>query len=209
MHPEWFEWFFAGGTILTGIITCITAINRRVSPKILPERYHTLNTLLVDEEAIRYQIRMDNKINAIKLYRQQTNIGLKEAKEAVEMMQVEMQATKAFNLAEAYKNENDIEYILLAGNKINAIKIYRQRTGVGLKEAKEAVERMMKEGPDAADSATNAAPQQGLVDPDELQRLIRTGQKLQAIKYYRETTGMGLKEAKDAVDWLSTHIDGQ
>ena len=30
--------------------------------------------------------------------------------------------------------------------------------------------------------------------------LLRSGNKLEAIKLYREITGVGLKEAKDAVD---------
>ncbi|GIJ61061.1 hypothetical protein Vau01_085770 [Virgisporangium aurantiacum] len=34
----------------------------------------------------------------------------------------------------------DVVAHLVAGNKIQAIKIYRERTGVGLKEAKDAVE---------------------------------------------------------------------
>lgn len=33
---------------------------------------------------------------------------------------------------------------LLAGNKINAIKLYREQHGVGLKEAKDAVEHMQE-----------------------------------------------------------------
>ncbi|MBA2396584.1 MAG: ribosomal protein L7/L12 [Ktedonobacteraceae bacterium] len=34
-----------------------------------------------------------------------------------------------------------------------------------------------------------------------MQSLIRAGQKIKAIKYYRQATGLGLKEAKDAVEW--------
>lgn len=36
----------------------------------------------------------------------------------------------------------EFEQALLAGKKIQAIKIYRQATGVGLKEAKDAVEEI-------------------------------------------------------------------
>jgi ribosomal protein L7/L12 len=38
----------------------------------------------------------------------------------------------------------DVAKLLAAGRKIDAIKIYREIHGVGLKEAKEAVERMAK-----------------------------------------------------------------
>lgn len=38
--------------------------------------------------------------------------------------------------------EEEIRGLLAAGRKIEAIKLYRERTGVGLKEAKDAVESM-------------------------------------------------------------------
>ena len=37
---------------------------------------------------------------------------------------------------------------------------------------------------------------------DEIAALARDGKKIQAIKMYREVTGAGLKEAKDAVERL-------
>lgn len=38
---------------------------------------------------------------------------------------------------------------------------------------------------------------------DEVAGLARAGRKIEAIKTYREVTGAGLKEAKDAVDRLT------
>ncbi len=45
------------------------------------------------------------------------------------------------------------------------------------------------------------------IDPNEgvgekLMELVQSGQKIQAIKLYREQTGVGLKEAKDYVEGL-------
>ncbi|MCD9876847.1 ribosomal protein L7/L12 [Streptomyces guryensis] len=37
---------------------------------------------------------------------------------------------------------------------------------------------------------------------DEVNTLVRDGKKIQAIKVYREATGAGLREAKEAVDKL-------
>ncbi|MFI2200658.1 ribosomal protein L7/L12 [Streptomyces sp. NPDC020192] len=37
---------------------------------------------------------------------------------------------------------------------------------------------------------------------DEVAALVREGKKIHAIKVYRESTGAGLKEAKEAVDRL-------
>ena len=77
------------------------------------------------------------------------------------------------------------------GRKIEAIKRYRELYGVGLKDAKDAVEARM-----ATLAATPAQP--GL--QPELDRLIRASQKINAIKHHRTITGVGLKEAKDAVE---------
>ncbi|MET8247834.1 ribosomal protein L7/L12 [Streptomyces sp. NPDC005202] len=38
---------------------------------------------------------------------------------------------------------------------------------------------------------------------DEVAALVREGKTIQAIKVYREATGVGLKEAKEAVDRLA------
>lgn len=39
-----------------------------------------------------------------------------------------------------------------------------------------------------------------------IQELILRGQKIQAIKLYREQSGVGLKEAKDAVDQMQVNL---
>lgn len=41
---------------------------------------------------------------------------------------------------------------------------------------------------------------QGPAVPEESQRLVAEGRHIEAIKVYREHTGAGLKEAKDAID---------
>jgi large subunit ribosomal protein L7/L12 len=42
---------------------------------------------------------------------------------------------------------------------------------------------------------------------DELKSLLRRGQKINAIKHYRLYTGVGLKEAKDAMDALEKQLE--
>ena len=41
---------------------------------------------------------------------------------------------------------------------------------------------------------------------DEVRYLVSQGKKIEAIKIYREETGLGLREAKDAIDILSQNI---
>jgi large subunit ribosomal protein L7/L12 len=50
--------------------------------------------------------------------------------------------------------------------------------------------------------ATPAAPVAGTEWMTEVRRLKESGNVIQAIKLYRENTGLGLKEAKDAVEAL-------
>jgi ribosomal protein L7/L12 len=207
IQPEWIMGI--AGILAIILITFLRTrrekTHKEVHPGLTAEHHIELNGLQVDEEAIRQQLRMGNKINAIKMYRVQTGVGLKEAKKAVEIMAQEMQSAKISELAEVYKGDDAVEHMLITGNKINAIKLYRQRTGVGLKEAKEAVEAMGLPFYGAR-PVENNQPERGQIDPDELRRLVNAGQKIQAIKYYREITGVGLKEAKDAVDWLEAQV---
>lgn len=92
----------------------------------------------------------------------------------------------------------EIRALLARGNKIGAIKRVRELTGMGLKEAKDYVETLPPGGP-AALPITRPQPAGDLA---EVHALARQGNKIAAIKRYRELTGAGLKEAKDYVDRL-------
>ena len=92
-----------------------------------------------------------------------------------------------------------IAELLARGQKIEAIKRYRTLTGVGLKEAKDAVESWERAGSAPAIPTATPAPAPG-GDIAEVHALARSGKKIEAIKRYRELTGVGLKEAKDAVE---------
>jgi ribosomal protein L7/L12 len=67
-----------------------------------------------------------------------------------------------------------------AGQKIEAIKLFRERTGVGLKEAKDAVEAI------ELGQAVPSGPQSDRDLEDEVVSLLEQGQKIEAIKRYRE-----------------------
>jgi large subunit ribosomal protein L7/L12 len=53
----------------------------------------------------------------------------------------------------------------------------------------------------AGESGSSSGLPAGAVPP-ELLALILSGKKIQAIKMYRQMTGMGLKDAKDIVDGI-------
>lgn len=88
-----------------------------------------------------------------------------------------------------------------AGRKIAAIKIYREATGVGLAEAKDAVEAI--EAGRAPQDSAPPRPRDFAATDSRVQELIALGRTIEAIKVYREITGVGLKEARDAVIAMS------
>lgn len=166
-----------------------------------------------------------NKIVAIKMFREMSSAGLKEAKEAIDEVEPLLQYGRgealvrlSEKLAEhpmaAAKSTFSVNMQMVAdelqnGNKINAIKIYREMAGVGLKEAKDYVdqlEKQIKQGGGAAmGSASPSGPINAADMPDVIQAL-RNNRKIEAIKVYREQTGLGLKESKDAVDALQRQL---
>lgn len=91
--------------------------------------------------------------------------------------------------------------LIAAGRKIEAIKEVRTLTGLGLREAKEAVERIER---GESVSLTAAPSSRTAVDANDLAArigsLVKDGQTIQAIKEVRSATGLGLREAKDLVE---------
>ncbi|MEI6499745.1 MAG: hypothetical protein WCP21_01835 [Armatimonadota bacterium] len=91
----------------------------------------------------------------------------------------------------------DIALLLQQGRKIEALKLYRERTGVGLAEAKEAVEAM---------ETGQELPVDRTIDPAweaELTSLLERGQKIEAIKLYRQHHPVGLQDAKEIVEAIA------
>lgn len=91
-----------------------------------------------------------------------------------------------------------------SGQKIEAIRLFREQFGIGLKQAKDAVEQIER---GEVVHLTNLAVTSSSGGMDaahfaEVARLVREGNKIEAIKRFRELTGLGLKESKDAVEAL-------
>ncbi|MGE0605955.1 MAG: hypothetical protein AB7O62_02435 [Pirellulales bacterium] len=102
---------------------------------------------------------------------------------------------------------------LADGRKIEAVKLYREATGRGLKESKDAVEAIERgQNPPAAWIGPTDT-----LDPELQQRMVdelTAGRKIEAIKIYRQARHCGLKEAKEAVEQfakargLPCHVGG-
>lgn len=93
--------------------------------------------------------------------------------------------------------ENEIRQQLASGNKIAAIKRYREATGVGLAEAKAAVESL-----EAGGSSTERVQPEDSDLTQQIVTLLGRGEKIEAVKMYRDRFRVGLKEAKEAVEQI-------
>ena len=109
----------------------------------------------------------------------------------------------------------EIDRLVAADRKIQAIKVYRQHTGVRLQEAKDRIDHWSVSttaphlaavsNATAAHSSITATPSsvRGALPASvaaEVDRLVAADQKIHAIKLVREHTGLGLKDSKDVVE---------
>jgi ribosomal protein L7/L12 len=147
-------------------------------------------------------IRSGNKIDAIKRHRELHNVGLKEAKDAVDARAAALAPAAGTLLVDA-----ELAAAMRSNQKIQAIKRYRELYNVGLKDAKDAVEAIMA-GAAAPPAAPPAPPPDNALQP-ELDRLIAADQKIMAIKHVRTVTNLGLREAKDAVEARISELASQ
>lgn len=90
--------------------------------------------------------------------------------------------------------------LVAANDRIGAIRVLREATGMGLAEAKAVIETVAAGGTLPAGSAPlRSAPDPNAI-PAEARRIAVAGNRIQAIKMLREHYGVGLKEAKDLLD---------
>jgi|RhiMethySRZTD1v2_1073278.scaffolds.fasta_scaffold04873_8 large subunit ribosomal protein L7/L12 len=103
--------------------------------------------------------------------------------------------------------EDQVRALLRQRQKIQAIKLVRERAGFGLKEAKDAVEevertgrlRLPGSGPDLKQAHLSGEPADFIAEARWHKEHRRA---LEAIRLIRTHTGLGLKEAKDLYDSL-------
>lgn len=91
----------------------------------------------------------------------------------------------------------DVQSAMAAGQKIEAIRLLRERTGLGLAEAKAAVEAgslpQAPADPPAGSFGARELPPQALA-------ALAAGKTIEAIRLVRLAHGVGLKDAKGIVD---------
>jgi ribosomal protein L7/L12 len=173
--------------------------------------------------------RKGEKIRAIKLFREMHGSSLREAKDAIDSIGVQNievsrrllsgstsdpddgagQESGSGETRCRHPRHEDVVEKVRRGQRIEAVKLYRQFYGVDLGQARKAI-NLIADGhdPDAFRPLHKTpAPQAAiltseLTDP-ELSRYLEQRQTIQAIKRYRELTGVGLAEAKSVIDELT------
>lgn len=158
----------------------------------------TIDWTALNDAEVQEAIEGGRKINAIKRYRELTGVGLKEAKDAIEYVIANPDAPESkARSASSSLSDAGLRDLIAEGDIVQAIEVYQQFAGVDYYTAKAAVEdleREMRLGDEPATGDVN--------DDAELQELMAAGKKINAIKRYRELTGVGLKEAKDTIDGM-------
>ena len=105
---------------------------------------------------------------------------------------------------------DEVRLLAQNGDLIGAIRRYRELYGVGLKEAKDAVDALAANkiievhrafsGPLSAEETGRAL--------DEVKEMLRSGNKIAAIKHYRELNDVSLNQAKDVIDQVEASLTG-
>jgi ribosomal protein L7/L12 len=113
-------------------------------------------------------------------------------------------ATKPATAADAPESVwQEAGRLLAQHRKIDAIKLMREKTGLDLSAAKDAVETLEKFPASArAPSSLTATIRRAEQTSEEVQKLVAQGRKVEAVKLIRDQTGLGLKEARELVDRL-------
>ena len=123
----------------------------------------------VDVDQIQQLVRAGKKIEAIKLVRQQTGLGLKEAKDAVEAIErgeaVELTRQSTTSTRVSGVDLNAITELLRQGKKIEAIKLVREQTGLGLTEAQNVVDAIEATGLPAGSGDSTSVAQSAVYRP--------------------------------------------
>jgi ribosomal protein L7/L12 len=99
---------------------------------------------------------------------------------------------------------NEIASQVQAGNKIAAVKLYREWTGSSLLEAKQFVD-----GVDGRSGPATAGIAEG-IDAEQIDRILdalKSGKKLNAVKIYKEASGKPLMESKAFIEDLMKELD--
>jgi ribosomal protein L7/L12 len=132
------------------------------------------------------------KLEAVKYYKDHTGASLVNSKNAVETLERGGSLPGMDGQDSEAEFTSELRSLLQQGRKLQAVKLYKDRTGVSLMDAKNAVEAIEGIGGAASVAVDDAVAQ-------ELLPLLRMGELREAVRLYKRRTGARSKEAKRAV----------
>ena len=195
-------WIIIGlAVLITLVLFIIIARGASAGPAAVVEPAE-IDVVALNDPLVQDAIDQGLKIEAIKHYRELSGAGLKEAKEVIEYVIAggEIEARK-----KRHKPPVDtaagIRDLLDEGHRDEAVDLYARFAGVDQYTAQDAVDEIEREMrlADAPDEPVKMS----LIERSEIKQLLLDGNKIEAVKRYREISGLGLKEAKDAVDHMA------
>lgn len=101
----------------------------------------------------------------------------------------------------------DIQNEIAAGRKIQAIKLYHEVTGCGLKEAKDAIEFLIA-NPDYHLRSKGKNDADGLPLDAGVREMLRAGRREDAVQIYQDFTGADAEDAEAEItrlEWEENH----
>jgi ribosomal protein L7/L12 len=173
------------------------------------------------DEQIKLLLRQDKILYAVNLVRQQKGWGLRQAKEYVDAIERNMKRKGNYRKIPPPPSEiaSEVRTLLRWGHKDKAIELLRQKTVMRRKEARAYIESLS-----LIDSIRKQSRQDSLSfgggfqqntaqaghnyqDKEALEgkarQILQVEGKVEAIKFVRQATKMGLREAKELVDNLA------
>lgn len=117
--------------------------------------------------SVQAALEQDNRIEAIRILRAHTGLGLKEAKDAVDDLlagrplaeEVQRRLIEGFQRQPAQGLSAEVMAAARQGNTVEAVRVLREETGMGLREALDQVRSLGQAGASQpADPAARLAP---------------------------------------------------
>jgi ribosomal protein L7/L12 len=183
--------------VLVAIVLLVIIAQGMRTRELIPAQPLEVDWDAAQDETFQAALERGNKIEAIKIYREKTGLGLKDSKDAVEYILAGGIPAKKRRAALSLEGAAGVRDLLNEGRKDEAIELYARFAGVDQYTAQDAVDEIER-----AMRLEDAPPEPGLAAADEaeLRDLLARGNKIAAVRLYHEKTGAGLKEAKDAVE---------
>ncbi|WP_460800959.1 hypothetical protein [Microbacterium sp. GXF6406] len=129
--------------LLLVIAAVLASAARRRIPRLKSAATQAVATLSADTEArVRQLLAEGKQIEAVKLVREQTGAGMLDAKQAVDRQASGLPAAPMTlpSTVPSPEASAEIDRLLDAGRHIEAIKVLRENTGLGLKQAKDRID---------------------------------------------------------------------